>query len=188
MIMPYVVNNTKTGKETTDLFSYIFTEERTIYIFEPIDSSVAAAVIAQLKYLDTHGNGHIKLIINSPGGPVSDGFAITDMMERCKNDVFTVCTGVAASMAAFIFSCGKKRLICPNAEIMIHQPLGGVSGQATDIELSAKHILKIKDKLNTMLSKNTGQPIKKIIIDSDRDNWMSAEEAIAYGIADGYLE
>lgn len=188
MILPTITKVTKTGKEGTDILSYMFSEKRKIIISDAIDSSVAAAVVAQLEYLDSHGSGDIKLYINSPGGSVTDGFAITDAIQRCKNDICTICNGMAASMGAFILSCGTKgkRWITPNSEVMIHQPLGGAYGQATDIELSAKHILKTKDKLNRILSENTGQPIETVIADSDRDNWMSAREAIEYGIVDGF--
>lgn len=186
MILPTITKVTKTGKEGTDLISYQFSEERKIHLTGEINDELATVIIAQLEYLDNHGNGDIHLIINSPGGSVSAGFAIVDAMARCKSDVVTICTGVAASMGAFILSCGNKRKISPLSEVMLHQPLGGAYGQASDVELNAKHIIKTKQKINKILSKNTGQTIEKITSDCDRDNWLSAEEAIAYGIVDSF--
>ena len=189
MIIPTITTISKSGKEAVDILSHDFMENRTIYLFEEINDSTAVAVIAQLAYLDGHGSGDIRLVINSPGGSVTSGFAVADAMTRCKCDVSTVCTGMAASMGAFLFSCGTKgkRYVTPNAEIMIHQPLGGVSGQASDIELTAKHILKIKAKINAILAANTGKSIEAISRDCDRDYYMDAQEAVAYGIADAVL-
>ena len=147
MIIPTVTQVSKTGKEAVDILSLDFVENRTIYLFEEITDSLAVAIIAQLKYLDSHGSGDITLMINSPGGSVSAGMAIYDTIQYVKCDVSTICTGIAASMGAFLLSAGTKgkRFITPSAEVMIHQPLGGVSGQASDIELTAKHILKTND-------------------------------------------
>ena len=190
MIIPTVTQVNKTGKEAVDILSLDFVENRTIYLFEEITDSVAAAVIAQLAYLDRHGSGDITLMINSPGGSVTAGFAVADAMSRATSDVSTICTGIAASMGAFLLSCGTKhkRYITPTAEVMIHQPLGQVSGQASEIELTANHILKIKKKINTILAQNTGKTIETISGDCDRDRYMDAAEAVAYGIADAILQ
>lgn len=186
MHMPVVKKMTKEGMESMDLMTYCFLEYRDIYITEPITDEVAAAVIAQLKYLDDKGKGDIHLYINSPGGSVTAGMAIYDAIKRCKNDVSTICTGIAASMGAFLLSSGTKgkRMITPEAEVMIHQPLGGAQGQASDIELVAQHIAQVKRKLNRILSENTGKSIEFINRDCDRDYYMTAEEALEYGIVD----
>jgi ATP-dependent Clp protease protease subunit len=190
MNMPYIVRTTKTGKEQSDAISYAFSDKREIYLFDEIDNAVCESVIAQLGYLDDVGEDDIKLIINSPGGSVNAGLAIVDAMKRCKCDVSTICTGMAASMAAVILSCGTvgKRYATPFCEVMIHQPLGGVQGQATDIELVSKHIRKVKDKINKLLSDNTQKPVDVIAADCERDYYMSADEAIDYGIVDDYYQ
>lgn len=187
--MPSIINITKQGKEVFDLVSYDFIENRTIHIVGEINDSSAAEFIIQLQYLKKKSNEKITIYINSPGGSVSSGLAIIDAIKRCKCPVSTVCTGIAASMAALILSCGNKgmRYVTPLSEVMIHQPLGGVQGQASDVEVVADHIVKTKRKLNEILSSNTGKSIKKISSDSDRDYYMSAEQAIKYGIADKIL-
>lgn len=169
-------------------YPMIHQEQKNLLVFE-ITDEVAIEVIAQLEYLDNNGTEEIKVYINSPGGSVSAGFAIVDAINRCRCDVSTICTGMAASMGAFILSCGtkSKRLATPLSEIMIHQPLGGAQGQASDIQLAAEHITKVKNKLHGILSENTGQDIQTIARDCDRDFWMGADEALKYGIIDGIL-
>ncbi len=169
-----------------NFISYDLKANRKIYLFAEITDKVAMEIIAQLDYLDRTGNDDIKLYINSPGGSVSAGFSIVDAITRCKCNVATVCTGTAASMGAFILSCGTKgkRFATPLSEVMIHQPLGGAQGQASDIQLAADHITKIKNKLHRILSENTGQDIQTISRDCDRDFWMGSDEALQYGIID----
>lgn len=188
-MIPSVISVSKAGKEGLDLLSYDFTKNRKIYLFSEITNETAMEIIAQLEYLDSNGTEDIKIYINSPGGSVSAGFAIVDAINRCRCDVSTICTGMAASMGAFILSCGTKakRLATPLSEIMIHQPLGGAQGQASDIQLAAEHITKVKNKLHRILSENTGQNIKTISQDCDRDFWMAADEALKYGIIDEIL-
>ncbi len=183
-MIPSVVSVSKSGKEGFDLLSYDFTKNRKIYLFSEINDSVAMETISQIEYLDHNGSDNIKIYINSPGGSVSSGFAIVDAIKRCRCSVYTICTGMAASMGAFILSCGTKRFATPLSEIMIHQPLGGAQGQASDIQLAAEHITKVKNKLHGILSENTGQDIKTISRDCDRDFWMDADEALKYGIID----
>lgn len=188
-MIPSVISVSKSGKEGLDLLSYDFTKNRKIYLFSEITDEIAMEIIAQLEYLDSNGTEDIKIYINSPGGSVSAGFAIVDAINRCRCDVSTICTGMAASMGAFILSCGTKakRLATPLSEIMIHQPLGGAQGQASDIQLAAEHITKVKNKLHGILSENTGQDIQTISRDCDRDFWMGSDEALKYGIVDGIL-
>lgn len=190
-MIPSVISVSKAGKEGLDLLSYDFTKNRKIYLFSEINDTVAMETIAQIEYLDSIGakDAVIKLYINSPGGSVSAGFAIVDAINRCKCDVSTICTGMAASMGAFILSCGTKgrRFATPLSEIMIHQPLGGAQGQASDIQLAAEHIKNVKYKLNGILSKATGQDLQTISRDCDRDYWMDAYEALKYGIIDEIL-
>mgnify|MGYP000472424908 FL=1 len=188
-MIPSVISVSKSGKEGLDLLSYDFIKNRKIYLFSEITDEVAIEVIAQLEYLDNNGTEEIKVYINSPGGSVSAGFAIVDAINRCRCDVSTICTGMAASMGAFILSCGTKgkRFATPLSEVMIHQPLGGAQGQASDIQLAAEHITKVKNRLHRILSENTGQNIKTISQDCDRDFWMGADEALKYGIIDGIL-
>lgn len=185
-MIPSVIDVSKTGKEGLDLLSFDFTKKRKIYLFSEINDAVAMETIAQLEYLDSNRSDDIRIYINSPGGSVSAGFAIVDAINRCKCDVSTICTGMAASMGAFILSAGTKgkRFATQLSEIMIHQPLGGAQGQASDIELAAKHIIKIKQKIHRMLADNTGQDISVISRDCDRDYWMDADEAVQYGIVD----
>lgn len=185
-MIPSIVSVTKAGKEGLDLLSYEFTRNRKIYLFSEINDTVAMEIISQLEYLDSSGNDDITLYINSPGGSVSAGLAVADAINRSQCDIVTVCTGVVASMGAFILSCGTKgkRYATPLSEIMLHQPLGGVQGQASEIQLVAEHITKVKDKLHRILSENTGQDIQTISRDCDRDFWMNSEEALSYGVVD----
>ena len=189
--MNYTVTKTdKQGKNAVDLFSEDFSENRRIWITGPIDAETARETVVALEYLDRVGSGEITVTINSPGGSVSDGLAILDAMRRCRCDIVTVATGMAASMGAFLAACGGtpgKRFVTPHCEVMIHQPLGGIQGQATEIELAAQHILKIKRMLNTELAHATGKTVEEIARDTDRDNFMDADEAVAYGLADGVL-
>lgn len=189
-MMPDVVISSKTGKEKVDLLSKEYTDNRIIYVFDEINSKTALEVILQLKYLDENGTGDITMYINSPGGSVSAGFAIVDQMNKCRCDVSTVCTGIAASMGAFILSCGKKgkRYATPLSEIMIHQPLGQAYGQASDMELAANHIIKTKKRINEILAENTDKSVDEISRDCDRDYYMTAEEALEYGVIDGLLK
>lgn len=178
---------TKAGVEQMDLFTYDFQENRMIYLFDEINAVTAKETICQLRYLDAIGDGKdITIMINSPGGSVADGLAIVDCMNACKSDIKVIATAMAASMGAFILACGTKgkRYATPNTEIMIHQPLGGTKGQAIEIELAAKHISQTKDRLYTILSKQTGKTKKIIGKDSDRDYWMTAQEALEYGLID----
>lgn len=188
-MIPSVISVSKTGKEGLDLLSYDFTKNRKIYLFSEITNETAMEIIAQLEYLDSNGTEGIKIYINSPGGSVSAGFVIVDAIKRCRCDVSTICTGMAASMGAFILSCGTKgkRFATPLSEVMIHQPLGGVQGQASDIQLAAEHITKVKNRLHRILSENTGQNIKTISQDCDRDFWMDSDDALKYGLIDGIL-
>lgn len=188
-MIPSYTKSTKEGRSQTDLYSDAVNTYREIWLIGEVNTESATEIILQLRHLD-RTIGDIKLFINSPGGSVSDGFAIVDAIKNCKNDVCTICTGMAASMGAFILSCGTKgkRYVTPLSEIMIHQPLGGAQGQASDIELVANHIIKTKKKLNKILSDNTGKPIDEIARDCDRDYYMDAEEAINYGIADKIFE
>ena len=189
--MNYTITKTdKQGRTSTDLFSEDFSVNRRIWITGPINSDTARETVVALEYLDSIGTDDITVTINSPGGSVSDGLAILDAMRRCRSDVVTVATGMAASMGAFLAACGGtpgKRYVTPHCEIMIHQPLGGIQGQATEIELAAQHILKIKRLLNEELAKATGRSVEEIARDTDRDNFMSAGEAVAYGLADAVL-
>ena len=185
-LVPVVVEQTNRGERSYDIFSRLL-NDRIIILSEEINDAVASIVVAQLLYLEGQDpEKDISIYINSPGGSVTAGFAIYDTMNYIKCDVSTICIGMAASMGAFLLSAGTpgKRYALPNSEIMIHQPLGGAKGQATDIAIQANQILKIKKKLNQILSENTGQPIDVIESDTERDNYMSAEEAERYGIID----
>ena len=186
MLIPMVVDQTSHGERSYDIYSRLL-EDRIIFLTGEIDDAVANNIVAQLIYLEgKNPDKDIFLYINSPGGSVSAGLAIFDTINYIRCDVSTICVGLAASMGAFLLSSGTKgkRFALPNSEIMIHQPLGGVSGQASDIKIQAEHILKIKKKLNECLSKNTSQPIERIEKDTDRDFFMSAVEAKEYGIID----
>ena len=186
VLVPYVVERTSTGERSYDLYSRLL-EDRIIFLSGEINDAVANNVVAQLIYLEGKDPGKdINLYINSPGGSVSAGMAIYDTMNYIKCDVSTICIGLAASMGAFLLSSGAKgkRFALPNSEIMIHQPLGGAQGQASDIKIQADHILRTKAKLNRILSDNTGKDLTKIEQDTDRDYYMSAEEAKEYGLID----
>lgn len=189
MLIPTVIEKSQFGERAYDIYSRLL-RENIIFLDGVIDSHVASIVIAQLLFLQAEDSKKdIVLYINSPGGLITAGLAIVDTMNYIKNNVSTVCVGLAASMGAVILSAGVKgkRLALPNAEIMIHQPLGGAEGQATDIEISAKHILKNREDLNKMMAKNTGQPLSRIEKDVERDYFMSADEAKKYGIIDKIL-
>ena len=186
VLVPYVVERTSTGERSYDLYSRLL-EDRIIFLSGEINDAVANTVVAQLLYLEGKDpTKDICLYINSPGGSVSAGLAIYDTMNYIKCDVSTICVGLAASMGAFLLASGTKgkRFALPNSEIMIHQPLGGAQGQASDIKIQAEHILRTKAKLNRILSENSGKDLATIERDTDRDNYMSAEEARAYGLID----
>ena len=190
MIVPMVVDQVGNNERSYDIYSRLL-EDRIIFLSGEINDQVANSVVAQLIYLEgKNPDKDIFMYINSPGGSVSAGLAIYDTMNYIKCDVSTTCIGMAASMAAVILSSGAKgkRIILPNAEVMIHQPLGGTQGQATDIEIHAKHIQKTRELLNNILAKNTGKDIKTIQQDTERDNFMSAETALKYGLVDKILE
>ena len=186
MLIPMVIDQKGNGERSYDIYSRLL-EDRIIFLNGEINDAVANTVIAEMIYLEgKNPDKDIFLYINSPGGSVSAGMAIYDTMNYIKCDVSTICVGLAASMGAFLLSSGAKgkRFVLPNSEVMIHQPLGGAQGQASDIAIQAKHIQKIKEKLNKILSENTGKSLKVIEKDTDRDNYMSAEEAKAYGLVD----
>lgn len=185
-LIPTVIEKSNYGERAYDIYSRLL-KDRIIFLGGPVTDSAANTIIAQLLFLDNQGSDNdIKVYINSPGGSVSAGLAIYDTMQYVKSDVSTICVGMAASMGAVLLACGSKgkRLALSNSEIMLHQVMGGAEGQASDIEISARHILKIKDKINRILVKHTGQQLKKIEKDTDRDFYMSAEEAKKYGIID----
>ncbi len=185
-VVPYVVEQTGKGERSYDIYSRLL-EDRIIFLTGEINDSVADAVVAQLIYLEGKDpNKDICLYINSPGGSVTAGLAIYDTMNYIKCDVSTICIGLAASMGAFLLSSGAKgkRYALPNSEIMIHQPLGGAQGQASDIKIQADHIIKTKYRLNKILAKNSGKPFEKVEKDTDRDNYLSAEDAKEYGLID----
>ena len=185
-LIPYVIEQTSRGERSYDIYSRLL-KERIIFLGEEVNETTASLVVAQLLFLESEDPGKdINLYINSPGGSVTAGLAIFDTMNYIKCDVSTICIGMAASMGAFLLAGGAKgkRFALPNSEIMIHQPLGGAKGQATEIEIVAKHILRTREKLNSILSERTGQPLEVIERDTERDNYMSAEEAKAYGLLD----
>ena len=184
-IIPTIIEKTYDREYAFDLYSRLLTD-RIIFITGEITDNTSNIVISELLYLDSLSNEDISIYINSPGGSVTAGLAIYDTMNYIKSDVKTIVVGMAASMAAFLLACGKKgkRYALTNSEVMIHQPLGGVSGQATDIKIAAERILKMKDKLNKILSEKTGQSLRKITKDTDRDNYMNALEAKKYGLID----
>lgn len=189
-LVPMVVEQTNRGERSYDIYSRLL-EDRIIFLTGEINDVVADIVVAQLIYLEGKDpDKDISLYINSPGGSVTAGMAIFDTMNYIKCDVSTICIGLAASMGAFLLSSGAKgkRYALPNAEIMIHQPLGGAQGQASDIAIQAQQILKIKSKMNKILSENTNQPLEKVEVDTDRDFYMSAQEALDYGIVDKVFE
>ncbi len=189
-LVPYVIEQTSRGERSYDIYSRLL-KERIIFLGEEVNDVTASLVVAQLLFLESEDpTKDINLYINSPGGSVTAGMAIYDTMNYIKCDVSTVCMGMAASMGAFLLSGGAKgkRFALPNAEVMIHQPSGGAKGQATEIQIAAENILKTRKKLNEILAANTGQPIEVIERDTERDNYMSAQEAKEYGLIDGILE
>lgn len=185
MLIPTVIEKSNQGERAYDIFSRIL-KNRIILLSGEIDDNTANVVIAELLYLDSINNDDISLYINSPGGSISAGMAIFDTMNYIKSDVSTICIGMAASMAAFLLACGKsgKRYCLPNSEVMIHQPLGGVQGQATEIKIVAERIIKLKNKLNQILSEKTNKKLSEIEKDTDRDYYMNSQEALEYGIID----
>ena len=188
-LVPTVIEQTNRGERAYDIFSRLL-NDRIIVLSDEVNDATASLVVAQLLFLEGQDpEKDISLYINSPGGSVTAGLAIYDTMQYIKCDVSTICMGMAASMGAFLLAAGAKgkRYALPNADIMIHQPSGGAQGQATEIEITAKHILKTKEKLNIILAENTGKPIEVIAADTDRDNFMSAEEALEYGLIDKVL-
>ena len=189
-LVPYVVEQTGNGERSMDIFSRLL-NDRIIVLSDEVNSQTASLVVAQLLFLEGQDNEKdINLYINSPGGSLTDGMAIYDTMQYIKCDVSTICIGMAASMGAFLLSSGTKgkRICLPNAEVMIHQPLGQTKGQATEIEIAANHILKTKKKLNSILAANCGKTVEEVTADTERDNWLSAEEALAYGLVDKVID
>lgn len=189
-LVPYVIEQTSRGERSYDIYSRLL-KDRIIFLGEAIDEHIASLVVAQLLFLEAEDpDKDINIYINSPGGSVTAGMAIYDTMQYVKPEISTICVGMAASMGAFLLSSGQKgkRYALPNAEIMIHQPLGGVQGQAEDIKIHAEWILKTREKLNRILSENTGQPLEVIAHDTDRDNFMSADEAVSYGLIDKVIK
>ena len=185
-LVPYVIEQTSRGERSYDIYSRLL-KERIIFLGEEVNETTASLVVAQLLFLEAEEpDKDIQLYNNSPGGSVTAGMAIYDTMRYIKCDVSTICIGMAASMGAFLLAGGTKgkRYALPNAEIMIHQPLGGAQGQATEIEIAAKHILQTKEKLNRMLAENCGKPYEVVAADTERDNWKSAQEAMEYGLID----
>ena len=189
-LVPVVIEQTSRGERSYDIYSRLL-NDRIIVLSDEVNDVTASLVVAQLLFLESENpDKDIQLYINSPGGSVTSGMAIYDTMQFIKCDVSTICMGMAASMGAFLLAAGAKgkRFSLPNSEIMIHQPLGGAKGQATDIQIQAEQILKIKDKLNRILSERTGQPLEKVVADTERDNYMSAQEALEYGLIDKIME
>ena len=188
--VPYVVEQTSRGERSYDIFSRLL-NDRIIMLSDEVNDTTASLVVAQLLYLEAQDpDKDIHLYINSPGGSISAGMAIYDTMQYIKCDVSTICVGLAASMGSFLLAAGAKgkRLALPNSEIMIHQPLGGAKGQASDIKIQADHILFVRNRMNHLLSELTGQPLEIIERDTDRDNWMTADDAVRYGIIDKVVE
>jgi len=185
-LVPYVIEQTSRGERSYDIYSRLL-KDRIIFLGDAVTDISASVIIAQLLFLESEDpDKDISIYINSPGGSVSAGMAIYDTMRHIKCDVSTICVGIAASMGAFLLAGGTKgkRFSLPNSEVMIHQPSGGARGQASDIQIAAEHILRTKKKLNQILAENTGQSIEKVTQDSDRDNWLTADEALAYGLID----
>ena len=188
-LVPYVVEQTSRGERSYDIYSRLL-KERIIFLGEEVNETTASLTVAQLLFLESEDPGKdIHLYINSPGGMVTAGLAIYDTMQYIKCDVSTICIGMAASMGAFLLAGGAKgkRFALPNAEIMIHQPSGGARGQATEIQIAAENILKTKQKLNEILAANTGKPVEQVAADTERDNYMDASEAMAYGLIDSVV-
>ena len=189
-LVPYVIEQNSRGERSYDIYSRLL-KDRIIFLGEEINDAVASTVVAQLLFLESEDPGKdIHMYINSPGGSVTAGMAIYDTMNYVKCDVSTTCIGMAARMGAFLLSSGAKgkRYALPNAEVMIHQPLGGAQGQATEIQIAAEHILKTKKKLNQILADNAGKPVEEVEKDTDRDNWLSADEAKEYGLIDEVIK
>ncbi len=189
-LVPYVIEQNSRGERSYDIYSRLL-KDRIIFLGEEVNDASASIIVAQLLFLESEDpNKDIHMYINSPGGSVTAGMAIYDTMNYVKCDVSTTCIGMAASMGAFLLSSGAKgkRYALPNSEIMIHQPLGGAQGQATEIQIAAEHILKTKKKLNEILAANSGKPIEKVEKDTDRDNWLSADEAMEYGLIDQVIK
>ena len=185
-LVPMVIEQTNRGERSFDIYSRLL-NDRIIFLGEEINDVTASLVVAQLLYLEAQDpEKDISLYINSPGGSITSGMAIYDTMNFIKCDVSTICIGMAASMASFLLAAGTKgkRFALPNSEILIHQPLGGMQGQASDIKIHADHILRIKDKMNRLLSEMTGQPIERVVADTDRDNYLTPEQALEYGLID----
>lgn len=187
-LIPTVIEKTNTGERAYDIYSRLL-KNRIILLSGKIDDNLANSIVAQLLYLDGINHNDISIYINSPGGSITSGMAIYDTINFIKSDVSTICIGMAASMAAFLLSSGTKgkRYCLPNSEVMIHQPLGGAQGQATEIKIAAERIIKLKKKLNTILSKQTGKSIRKIERDTERDHYLDSKEAINYGLIDKIL-
>ena len=189
-LVPYVVEQTSRGERSYDIFSRLL-NDRIIMLSEEVNDTTASLIVAQLLYLEAQDpDKDIQFYINSPGGVITSGLAIYDTMQYIKCDVSTICIGMAASMGAFLLSAGAKgkRMALPNAEIMIHQPSGGAQGQATDIQIQARRIQSMKQKLNQILAANTGKPLEQIAADTERDNFMTAQEALAYGLIDKVID
>ena len=189
-LVPYVIEQTSRGERSYDIYSRLL-KERIIFLGEEVTDVSASLIVSQLLFLEAEDpEKDISLYINSPGGSVTAGMAIYDTMNFIKCDVSTICMGMAASMGSFLLSGGAKgkRMALPNAEIMIHQPMGGAQGQATEIQIAAEHILQTKKRLNRILSENTGKPLEVIERDTDRDNWLTAEEAVDYGLIDAVFD
>lgn len=189
-LVPYVVEQTSRGERTYDIFSRLL-KDRIIFLAEDVNNGTASLVVAQMLFLEAEDpDKDIHLYINSPGGSITAGMAIFDTMQLIKPDVSTICVGMAASMGAFLLAGGAKgkRFVLPNAEVMIHQPLGGTQGQATDIKIHAERIIAMRESLNKILSERTGQPLEIIERDTERDNFMTAEQAVAYGLVDKVIE
>ena len=185
-LVPMVIEQTNRGERSFDIYSRLL-NDRIIFLGEEINDVTASLVVAQLLYLEAQDpEKDISLYINSPGGSITSGMAIYDTLNFIKCDVSTICIGMAASMASFLLAAGTKgkRIALPNSEILIHQPLGGMQGQASDIKIHADHILRIKDKMNRLLSEMTGQPIERVVADTDRDNYLTPEQALEYGLID----
>ena len=190
MLVPTVIETTNRGERAYDIYSRLL-KERIVFLGDEVNSTTAGLVVAQILFLEAEDpDKDIHIYIDSPGGSVTDGMAIYDTMQYVKCDVSTICIGMAASMGAFLLAGGAKgkRMILPNAEVMIHQPSGGTQGQATEIQIAAEHILRTKKKLNEILAENTGNPVEKVAEDTERDNWLTAEEALEYGLVDKIVE
>ena len=190
MLVPTVIETTNRGERAYDIYPRLL-KERIIFLGDEVNSHTAGLVVAQILFLEAEDpEKDIHFYIDSPGGSVTDGMAIYDTMQYVKCDVSTICIGMAASMGAFLLAGGAKgkRMILPNAEVMIHQPSGGTQGQATEIQIAAEHILRTKKKLNEILAANTGKPVEKVAEDTERDNWLTAEEALEYGLVDKIIE